>query len=313
MAAPVTTREATSPISAVREGPRRRRWNPGVVTAVLIVAALTLMLLDVRGGPTDLLRAVGAAIGGPLQSAASGLLGAIPEQVQRPDADALRQRVARLEAENDHLSVANELLAEQFSALAGERALNHFAETVEGATVTARVVGAVSPPAQAAVTIDAGADAGIVPDSAVLVPDGVVGRIVQVGPTTSTVQLITSPDSGIAVRLERSRQTGLVQGTADPHRLALRHVDPLAPLQAGEAVLTMGSADGRPFPAGLPVGTLHDVGTVGDVNRRLAVVPAVELGRLDGVVVVNSAESTGSRGDTGSGDGTGADEGGETG
>lgn len=264
------------------------------------------MLLDVRGGPTELLRAAGAAVGGPLESASSGLLRALPDQVRRPDAAALLQEVARLQKENERLAMTNQLLADQFAAVTGERALAAYAGTLAQATVSARVVGATSPPAHAAVTIDVGSDAGVAPDSAVLVPGGLVGRVVEVGPVTSTVQLVTSPDSGVAVRLSRSRQTGLVQGTGDSHELALRHVDALADVRTGDTVVTLGSPGDRPFPPGLTVGTLSDVGSAGDVNRRIQVTPAVDVGTLDRVVVLAASRaSIGSDPSTGSSPSTG--------
>lgn len=289
--APAPTRAARSPLPDIRRVPRRRGWSPGAVTAVLAVASLSLMLLDVRGGPTDVLRGVAAAAGGPLQSASSGLLGTLPEQIGRPDAAGLQQELEALRAENERLALGNELLADQLAAVTGEQVLEAFRETVDGTTVIAKVVAASTPPAQAgaAVTIDAGSDAGIRPDSAVVVPSGLVGRVVDVGPVTSTVQLVTGPDSGVAVRLQRTRQTGLAQGTGDPHQLNLRHVDPLAAVQPGEPVVTLGSPGDRPFPPGLVVGTITAAGPAGDVNRTIELTPAVPSGTLDRVLVLTGS------------------------
>ena len=70
---------AQDPERPVLELSRGRRHlfkrRPSTTVAVLLLAACLLMLVDLRGGPTHVLRSVGSSVGGSLQSWADRVLG----------------------------------------------------------------------------------------------------------------------------------------------------------------------------------------------------------------------------------------------
>ena len=114
------------------------------------------------------------------------------------------------------------------------------------------------------------------PDSAVLVAGGLVGRVTSVTPTTSSVLLVTDPASSVAARV--GPHAALLQGSGDPHGAHLSHLDPLAEVAVGQRVTTLGSDDGWPYPAGIRVGTVRSVtGELGDLDRVVSVEPSVTL------------------------------------
>ncbi len=266
-------------------GARRRRWGSGPVTIVLVAAALSLMLLDLRSGPTDLLRSLGQAVGGPLQEGAGAVLGPVRAgEFRRADLESLQQEVDRLRDENRRTAVRADLLAEKLQELDGAAEARRDADRMARGAVTARVVAAAPGPASAAVTLDVGSGDGIVVDAPVLVSGGLIGKVADVGPATSTVRLVTDPGSDVAGRI--GEHAVLVRGEGgDSARLD--HLDPLAPVEVGQRIVTLGSADGWPYPAGLPLGTVREVeGSLGDLDRTVTLEPATRAGTVDHVIVL---------------------------
>lgn len=264
---------------------RRRHWGSGPVTVVLIAAALTLMLLDLRGGPTDLLRAAGNVIGGPLQAASAAVFGpARTGEFRRADLESLQQEVEQLRDENRRVTARADALAEGLQDLPGAAEVRREAERLAASAVTARVVAADPDTGSARVTLDVGSGDGIVEDAPVLVSGGLIGQVDSVSPATSSVRLLTDPGSEVAGRV--GDHAALVRGEGD-ESARLDHLDPLAPVEAGQRIVTLGSADGWPYPAGLPLGSVRDVvGSLGDLDRTVSVEPATRAGAVDHVIVL---------------------------
>lgn len=253
---------------------------------MLVLVSLSLMVLDLRGGPTDTLRGVTATAVGPAQAASDALFGPVrAAAVRRVDAQQLQDQLTDLQDRNRRLQAANDQLVRQLDDLPAAKAAATAAQERSDAAVAARVVAADPSLGAHAVTLDAGGDDGVVVDSPVLVAGGVVGRVSAVYPSTSSVTLVTDPSSSVAVRVGGS--SALMQGTGDRHSAVLGYLDPLAEVRVGQQVQTLGSDDGWPYPAGLPVGTVSGVsGDLGDLDRVVTVEPAIPMGTLDRVIVL---------------------------
>ena len=280
MAAQTGERAAPPPLAR-----SRRRGGPSARPTVLLLAlaAISLMLVDVRGGATVQLRAVAAALGGPVQEWADATIGAVRVVPQgRQDAAAAQQEAAELRLRNNELTLQVDRLEQQLRADAGGDAL-----PTPLRTLPATVVAAGPGYGRTTLTLDVGSSDGVAEDTAVIAGGAVVGRILLAGPTTSTVQLITDPDSRVAVRLRGSRETALAAGTADPNSITLQLFDALVDVVPGERVVTVGSPNGRPFPAGLTIGTVSGVsGSVGSLQRTVRMQPAADVTALDRVLVL---------------------------
>lgn len=259
---------------------RAARW-----LGVLSLAAVTLALLDVFGG-------AGAVSG--LRGAAAWALGPVQAGAARlADAAASAGRslagvddVTRLEAENQRLG--RELAASR--ARAADLAARHRLDGATPAglrTVTARVVGfGAGHGWSSTVTIDAGARDGVRPDTTVLDADGLVGRVVAVDPRSSVVLLVTDPRFAVGVRTESGRLGVASNGATSLALFAAAGEDRAAP-RAGSAVVTLGSAGGRPFVPGVKVGTVTaDLTAPGALTGTATVRPAVDPAGLDFVAVV---------------------------
>jgi rod shape-determining protein MreC len=126
-------------------------------------------------------------------------------------------------------------------------------------------------------------------ESAVVVNGGLVGRIVEVGPQTSSLQLLTDPANRVWSRTDDSRAAVVVEGTGSGLRLGL--VDQFTQVSVGQKVKTLGSPGARPYPRGLLIGKVTEIrGPQGSLDRDVIVTPVADLGALDIVGIVLETE-----------------------
>jgi rod shape-determining protein MreC len=163
------------------------------------------------------------------------------------------------------------------------QALLAFKEQYISRTVAAQVIGSSGSDSSRMLYIDKGEDQGLKRDMAVITSDGIVGKVLQVFPSVSQVLLINDQSSGVGTILEKSRLQGFLKGTATGE-VVLEGVMSDEQVAPGERVLTSGGD--QIFPKGLPVGTVTKVGTGKDLFLNIQIKPAVNLGKLEEVLVV---------------------------
>lgn len=193
------------------------------------------------------------------------------------------------EQENQELHtqlVAAQVQIQQLGELAGEaqrlRTLLDFKSQLAFQTVAAEVIASSPGENSNAIFIDKGADSGLTTDLAVITPEGVVGKILAIFPHSAQVLLITDPSSGVGVTLEQSRVQGILKGDVNPY-CDVHYIMNEEAVSRGEAVVTSGLD--LIYPKGLPVGTVVNVGD-GNIYKTITVKPAVDLNRLETVLVV---------------------------
>jgi rod shape-determining protein MreC len=163
------------------------------------------------------------------------------------------------------------------------QALLAFKEQYISKTVAAQVIGSSGSDSSRMVYIDRGENGGLKRDMAVITADGIVGKVLQVFPSVSQVLLINDQTSGVGTILEKSRLQGFLKGTATGE-VVLEGVMSDEQVAPGERVLTSGGD--QIFPKGLPVGTVTNVGPGKDLFLNIQIKPAVNLGKLEEVLVV---------------------------
>jgi rod shape-determining protein MreC len=257
-----------------------------IVLGVLVAAALALITIDYRGGgsaPLGGLRALGSSVFGSVEGAANvvtrpvaaftdGLTGS----GSQGKIDALQRQVVDLRAQlnQQRLSKYDERQLSQLLQLAGRGRYRIVAASVIAA-------GAAY---DDSVTIDAGRVDGIKPDETVLNGQGLVGTVTTVSATTSTVLLATDASVTVGVRLAGTGQIGTGSGL-----LRLQVFDVNAILHPGQELVTFGSAGGRPYVPGVPVGVITKLqGTSSSLTKEALVRPFADDTALGvvGVVVV---------------------------
>ncbi len=262
-----------------------------IILSILVVASLTLVILDLRGGdgPFSSARAAVSSIIGGIQRGAATIFSPITGSSQWWSTQVSQSgQIRELTAENERLNSAlvsaeNDIArADQLDALLRVASVGRY-------RVTPAEVIAVGPAQDFAwtVTIDAGSLDGLEEDMTVINGDGLVGRVLKVYNSTSTVVLIVDSESSVGGRVARSQEIGIISGTGRQNSLEFQLLDPLGEVNPGDAVVTFGSKDGRPYAPGLPIGEVVDVtGTAGQLARIATVKPFASISQLSVVGVI---------------------------
>lgn len=150
-----------------------------------------------------------------------------------------------------------------------------------GRIVVARVIGRDPARGNETVTIDKGLSHGVKPDSAVLTPDGIVGRVIHSSNFFSIVQLIIDSQSGVGVLERATRRQAILRGTG-ARDLDLEYIDDDNDLKEGAVFITSGLD--RIYPKGLPVGSIVSIGPRRGLFKTIQVRPMADLGRLEEVI-----------------------------
>ena len=283
---------------------KERRRGSRSVFALLVLASVTLITLDLQSGeesPLDPVRQAAATVVGPAEEAAALVARPISEVpgffVDNRD---LRADLQRLEAENANLKGQLATTSEVRYRAAELDGLLRSSRSTGLAMVPARVV--AMGPAQSfsrTVTIDAGTSSGVDADMTVLNHDGLVGRVIAASRSTATVLLLVDQDSVVGARLGSNAEVGLLRGRGDVHgkaRLDLALVDDTETPAEDDVVVTWGSRNGSPYVAGVPVGTVATVFSSPREQTKLAVIePFVDFSSLDLVGVVVKGDTVGDR------------------
>jgi rod shape-determining protein MreC len=136
--------------------------------------------------------------------------------------------------------------------------------------------------------LDKGSADGVRPDAGVMHRGAVVGRIVALAPHASSMALLSHRSMSVGARLADSRVEGVLQGqkSAEGSERVCRMLIVAKELKAsvGENVVTSG-LDGT-FPPGLWLGVVMKITRAGDFTWELAVRPACDENRIEGVHVL---------------------------
>ncbi|MCW2620624.1 MAG: rod shape-determining protein MreC [Frankiales bacterium] len=262
-------------------GPRARQ-----LLVVLLLLAITLTALDARGddtGPLGALRRGSDTVFGPVQGAFGGAVNRVADSLgSLGDSNS-----ADLRRQNDDLR--RQVIELQGAAGTQQELADLLRLKDQGSytTVLARLVGyGTFQPFASTVTIDAGSVDGIKADMTVVNGRGLVGKVVRVGPRTSTVSLLTDPVFSVGARLSGAAGSfGLATGNGDGGlQLRLVELPGGGQLNLGDALVTTGSTT---FAPGVPVGRITHVDTGASGQARTATVePYVDLGSLDLLQVI---------------------------
>ncbi|HEY7411763.1 MAG TPA: rod shape-determining protein MreC [Vicinamibacteria bacterium] len=192
----------------------------------------------------------------------------------------LRQEVAVLRGSLMH----HERLAHEAGRL---RELASLQKVLPVPTAMAVVIAREGVPWFRTLVIDKGLDDGLRLSAPVLSANGVVGRIIGLGPRAAKVQLLLDAESGVAVRVERSRVTGVVEGQAGTAGdLAFKYVPLLADVVEGDVVVTSGLD--RIYPPGLVVGRVRTVKRGAGLFKEIQVAPSARFDTIEEVLVVTA-------------------------
>ncbi len=197
----------------------------------------------------------------------------------------VRRENRELKAQLDQMKLDQVRLREDAEMARRIQSLLAFKEQHIDATVAAQVIGTSGSDQSRVLYIDKGSSDGIRNDLAVITPNGIVGKVVQVFPDSAQVLPINDQLSGVGVMLQNTRLQGILRGSANG-ATTVQYVMADERVVPGEGVVTSGGD--RIFPKGLPVGKVVDVTPGKDLFLNIRVLPSAQLDRLEEVLVVTN-------------------------
>lgn len=128
------------------------------------------------------------------------------------------------------------------------------------------------------VVLNKGNRDGVYSGQPILDAKGVMGQVVDVGPMTSTVLLISDSKSAVPVRNNRTGERAILVGTNSLDQLSLINLPKTASIHPGDVLVTSGL--GGRYPEGYPVGKVEKVTSLpGEDFVKVVVSPIALLNR----------------------------------
>ena len=194
---------------------RFRRY--GILLAVLLVSLL-LLTVQTRGGGTGRAGELVAIAVTPVQSLLVRIhRGALGFWANYIDWKAARRENNVLRGENEQLRVTSLQAGETREENARLRRLLALKSRLPLATLAGEVIGREAGGWVRSLTVNRGRGDGIAQQTPVIVPDGLVGRVVQVHRGAAVIQLLNDPASTVGAVVLRTRTAGLT-GTGRARR-----------------------------------------------------------------------------------------------
>lgn len=270
----------------------RRRAR--ILLAVLTLVSLALITFDARAGengPLARVRDGVAAVFGPVQEGVATVLDPLGDAFSGiGELFRLRQENARLRAQLEDLRDRTQSFGDVLRENDELRDLLEMRDSLiarapEFDFLTAQVTGFAPSNSEWTVTIDVGTRDGVAKDMTIINGDGLVGRVIQAGPTSSRVLLAVDHTFSAAARVARTGEIGYVRGNGkDPMQITL--LNPEADVRPDDEVVTS-SYQSALFPESIPIGaTGEELAGDGDLTREVEVRPYVDFTSLDVVLVI---------------------------
>lgn len=251
---------------------------------LLLVGQLLLLAWQVKAGDdARLLRVWAVTAVTPLARATEwvrgGARGFFSDYFMLRD---VRGENRELKTEIGKLRLANQYLKTELDLADRARALEMFKSRTPSKTLAARVIATGTGLNSRVVFVDRGSTDGVKKGMAVIVPEGIVGKVVASYPTASQVMMVTGNGFAAGVISQKHRVRGTVKGTGSA-QCQVDHIGSEDTVEVGEWFYTTG--DDRIFPRGLPVGVAKTVKEGRGVKEVVLEPSGVQRG-VDEVLIV---------------------------
>lgn len=262
-----------------------------VVLVVLLIVSLVLATLYAREGSAGPIHSVqNALMGGSavVNSAGSGVGNA---------ADSAGETLSNVTANDSTLSGLRQQNQELRQLLSNAEEYRQEAERLHALLDMKQVSGVTGPVAHIigrsanawdqSITIDLGSADGVESGMTILGATGVIGQVSHTTEHSSTVRLLTDPNSGAAVMIQSSRKDGIVRGSINGV-LYLEDLDEDVIPEVGDVIITSGL--GGSYERGLIIGAVVSVNkSANNPTGAIVVSPNDSASLLEEVIVVFEA------------------------
>jgi rod shape-determining protein MreC len=267
----------------------RRR---GIAFAILLVISSLLMAFSSNPTVREVQNGVSFAFR-PIQGAVHDVAAGVASMVSAvSEIDRLRVENEALQQENERLTTENARLDEIRRENESLTGLLQLKAGVDFKTIAATVIARESSEFRRLVVLDRGTNDGIaVGDVAIAAGGALAGRVVEVGPDSAKVVLVSDSSSTVIGQLSTNAATGQVVGGLDDGVLVMSQIDSSEKVTVGDEVVTAGIELGggirSPYPKGLLLGQVIDVRRdANDVVQTAYLQPAANLDKLEYVLVI---------------------------
>jgi rod shape-determining protein MreC len=155
--------------------------------------------------------------------------------------------------------------------------------------IPARVIGREQAALSKTILINKGTVQGLKAGMPVVVPPGLIGRLVDVSWHASKVLLFIDENSNIDAIVQRTRMQGIISG-AGSRGLLLKYISKTQDVQEGDVIVSSGM--GGVFPKGLLIGQVSHVDRLeASLFLKINVAPFVDFSKLEEVLVLASSEN----------------------
>jgi rod shape-determining protein MreC len=242
------------------------------VGLVILGKADALVVERLRVAVTDAFAPILAALAEPIATAEQTIADA-------RDLIHLREDYVKLKEENARLREWEQTARELAAQNKAYRTALGFVPDGAKRTLAARVIADSGGAFVRSLLINAGARDGVARGQAVVVDDGLIGRVAEVGEISARILLITDLNSRIPVIVESTRDQAILGGdNSDQPRLL--YLPPSLRLTPGDRIVTSGT--GGVFPPGLPVGTVSSV-----TDSGVRVQPFADWNKIEFVRIID--------------------------
>ena len=258
-----------------------------IILSLLSIVLLTVSARMGTAGPLEIVRGGFSTITMPFRMAGSAI--AMPFQgigniFSNLTAD--QQTLSDLKAENEQLRSRNAELEETNQSTQRLQGLLDLKNNYNLQSTGARVISGSTDSFNNTIVIDKGTSSGLAVGMPVVDSGGVIGQIIECGPTTSTVRLITDEKSGVAAMVQSSRAHGMLMGSAS-RQITLNLINTNQKVAVGDTVVTSGL--GGVFPKGLPLGKVTSVEAApGSLYYTIVIEPYGNVSSNEEVMVITS-------------------------
>ncbi|NCN84758.1 MAG: rod shape-determining protein MreC [Sphingomonadales bacterium] len=239
----------------------------GILGAVLGLLLLLISFVDPRG--FSALRTAGAEVMAPISKSLSeigGATGSAGDEIAAYFNAASKNAAMQRELEKNR----SEILEARALRQENERLkrLLKLDEEVPDSIAMARLISSTASSSRRIATLGVGSSSGLEPGQPVRSPEGLVGRILETGPTTARVLLVS--DGNNVTPVQRARDslpafaTGRGDGTVDIQPINIGS----NPFKTGDLMITSGS--GGLYSPGIPVAVVIRKTETGAIGRVLA-------------------------------------------
>ncbi len=267
-------------------------WKSKSIIAVAVITVVTAAGTAFFGGADNAVSSALKTVFSPFQSVVSAAANSVNEfRVFIMEARSYKEENERLVSEIKELKRENrgeEALRAENDRL--KNMLNLVESNEDYDMVAAEIISFEPNNWYDTIVINRGTSSGIDVDDAVITPDGVVGKVTEVGYSWARIKSILNTENAMGVRVSRTGDIAVVEGDAvltTDKKCKMTFIDKGAAVIVGDLLETSGS--GGIYPAGLKVGNITSIQQDSTGMLQYAEVePSADFNNLYEVIVITN-------------------------